>query len=261
MKTTLLQTDIRWADPEANRQRLEQRLAELPPADLYVFPEMFSTGFCTDPEGIAEENVQEGTLAWMQRVAASRNCALAGSVAVKEDGKFYNRFYFVYPDGKWCFYDKKHLFTYGGEHKTFTAGKERVIVTYRNVRILLQVCYDLRFPVWSRNRKDYDMAIYVASWPTPRVEAWNALLRARAIENQCYVAGVNRVGEDPYCHYCGGTVLIDPYGRTLEACRQGEEDQVTADIDLEELERFRRKFPVLDDADTFEINLMPMKNN
>lgn len=253
MKATLLQRDICWADPEANRQRLEQRLSELPPADLYVFPEMFSTGFCTDPDGIAEEDVANGTLAWMQRVAMEHKCALAGSVSIKEDGKFYNRFYFVYPDGKYCSYDKKHLFTYGGEHKTFTPGKDRVIVTYQNVRILLQICYDLRFPVWSRNRKDYDMAIYVASWPTPRVEVWSALLRARALENQCYVAGVNRVGEDPVCQYSGGTALIDPYGHTLGVCKDGQEGEVTADIDLEELNRFRQKFPVLDDADAFEI--------
>lgn len=253
MKTTLLQRDICWANPEVNRQRLEQRLAELPPADLYIFPEMFSTGFCTDPEGVAEENVGEGTLGWMQRIAQARGCALAGSVSIKEGGKFYNRFYFVYPDGKYCSYDKRHLFTYGGEHKTFTVGKERVIVTYQGVRILLQICYDLRFPVWSRNRKDYDMAIYVASWPTPRVEVWSALLRARAIENQCFVAGVNRVGEDPACQYSGGTALIDPYGHTLGACKDGEEGEVTAEIDLEELNRFRQKFPVLDDADAFEI--------
>ena len=178
---------------------------------------------------------------------------MAGSVSIKENGKFYNRFYFVYPDGTYCSYDKRHLFTYGGEHKTFTAGKERVIVTYQGVRILLQICYDLRFPVWSRNRKDYDMVIYVASWPTPRVEVWSALLRARALENQCYVAGVNRVGEDPSCQYSGGTALIDPYGHTLGACKDGEEGEVTADIDMEELERFRQKFPVLDDADAFEL--------
>ena len=178
---------------------------------------------------------------------------MAGSVSIKENGKFYNRFYFVYPDGTYCSYDKRHLFTYGGEHKTFTAGKERVIVTYQGVRILLQICYDLRFPVWSRNRKDYDMVIYVASWPTLRVEVWSALLRARALENQCYVAGVNRVGEDPSCQYSGGTALIDPYGHTLGACKDGEEGEVTADIDMEELERFRQKFPVLDDADAFEL--------
>ncbi len=253
MKITLLQRDICWVNPQINRERLEQRLKDLPEADLYVFPEMFSTGFCTNPEGIAEDVDCKGTLAWMIHMAKAHNCALAGSVAVKEQEHYYNRFYFVCPDGSYYHYDKKHLFTYGGEHKTFTAGNERVIIEYKNIRILLQVCYDLRFPVWARNRKDYDMILYVASWPTSRIEAWNSLLCARAIENQCYVAGVNRVGSDPSCTYCGGTVLYDPYGKTLGACKRDEEDEVSGFIDREELDRFRIKFPVLDDADSFSL--------
>ena len=126
---------------------------------------------------------------------------------------------------------------------------------FRGVRILLQICYDLRFPVWARNRKDYDVALYVASWPTPRVEAWLALLQARAIENQCYVAGVNRVGTDPSCEYCGGTLMIDPYGRTVAACEQGRVSAVTVEVDMDGLADFRRKFPVLDDADDFTLNI------
>lgn len=251
MKITLLQRNISWADPQANRKRLEERLNALHQADLYVFPEMFSTGFCTQPEGIAEDVTEGGTLAWMKIQAKERDCALAGSVAIKENGKFYNRFYFVCPDGRCYQYDKKHLFTYGGEHQTFTAGKERVVVEYKNVRILLQICYDLRFPVWARNCKDYDMILYVASWPTSRIDAWTSLLRARAIENQCYVAGVNRVGEDPSCSYCGGTVLFDPYGNVMGTCQKGEEDEISGEIDLDELNRFRDKFPVLEDADSF----------
>lgn len=233
--------------------RLEEKLDTLPHADLYVFPEMFSTGFCTEPQKIAEEADQEGTLEWMQATARKKQCALAGSVATHADGKYYNRFYFVYPDGQYRSYDKKHLFTYGGEHLTFTPGTERVIVDYQGIRILLQICYDLRFPVWSRNRQDYDMILYVASWPESRIQAWNALLRARAIENQCYVAGVNRVGTDPNCSYCGGSILIDPYGQTLASCHSGEEDTASAFIDLGKLNRFREKFPVLHDADPFEL--------
>ena len=159
----------------------------------------------------------------------------------------------VHPDGQVQWYDKKHLFTYGGEHKSFTAGAERVIVNFRGVRILLQVCYDLRFPVWARNRKDYDMILYVASWPTPRVDAWNILLRARAIENQCYVVAVNRVGEDPACQYCGGSAVIDPYGHTLAACEDNKSCTAEATIDMDVLEAFRKKFPVLDDADPYQI--------
>ena len=189
----------------------------------------------------------------MQRKAVERNCAVAGSVAVQQNGKYYNRFYFVHPDGSVQHYDKKHLFTYGGEDKRFTAGTQRVVVNYRGVRILLEVCYDLRFPVWSRNLGDYDMILYVASWPTPRVDAWSALLRARAIENQCYVAGVNRMGTDPACEYSGGSAIIDPYGKTMAECPWSCESEVTAEIDMEKLAAFREKFPVLNDADSFSL--------
>ena len=248
MKVTLLQQDIVWAKPEANVKHIDELLASAEPADLYILPEMFSNGFATSPAVIAETDGGE-TINWMIRTAKQRNCAIAGSVAVEQDGKFYNRFYFAHPDGRVEYYDKHHLFTYGGEDKTFTAGSERVIVTHCGVRILLQICYDLRFPVFSRNRKDYDMIIYVASRPTVRLEAWKALLVARAIENQCYVAAVNRVGEDPACSYSGGTMLIDSYGRKIAVCPEGVESMVSGVVDMDELEAFRRKFPVLNDAD------------
>ncbi len=252
MKITILQQNIIWANPQANRERAEAVLNGLPEADLFVLPEMFSTGFCMQPEGMAEEADGE-TLCWMKRRAAERNCALAGSIAVCEDGKYYNRFYFVYPDGQVIHYDKKHLFSYGNEHLRFTAGTERIILNFRGVRILPEVCYDLRFPVWARNAGEYDLILYVASWPASREDAWNTLLRARAIENQCYVAGVNRVGTDPVCAYAGGSMLIDPYGRTLAACPQPVESTASAPIDTEKLQAFRRKFPVLNDADAFTI--------
>ena len=247
MKTTILQRDINWGDPKANIQRADEAISRNAGSDLYVLPEMFSTGFCTSPEGIAERD--DTTLQWMKSKACEIDAAIAGSIAVEEDGKYYNRFYFVKPDGEVTHYDKKHLFTYGGEHLRFTAGEERVVVEWRGVRILLEVCYDLRFPIWARNRGDYDMILYVASWPTPRVGAWSALLVARAIENQCYVAGVNRVGTDPACEYCGGSVIIDPYGRTIATCADNTECEATAKIDMEALEVFREKFPVLKDAD------------
>ncbi len=254
MKIALLQQDITWGNPADNIKKAELVMNANPGADLYVLPEMFSTGFCTNPAGVAE-STDCNTLKWMQTYAIDHHCAVAGSIAIKESRRFYNRFYFVNPDGTMCSYDKKHLFTYGGEHQTFVAGKERVIVEYKGIRILLQICYDLRFPVWARNRNDYDMILYVASWPTPRIEAWLTLLRARAIENQCYVAGVNRVGTDPLCEYCGGTLLIDPYGRTVASCKKGEPDVATANIDIEELIKFRHKFPVLNDADNFTLNI------
>lgn len=252
MKVTILQRNIEWANPQVNVSRADEVMSAQADTDLFVLPEMFSTGFCTQPEGIAESADSE-TLQWMKRKAAELDCAVAGSVAVCQEGRFYNRFYFVSPDGAVRHYDKKHLFTYGGEHKHFTAGTERVVVTFRGVRILLAVCYDLRFPVWARNRGDYDMILYVASWPTPRIDAWSTLLRARAIENQCYVAGVNRVGNDPYCAYPGGSVIIDPYGKTLAECPWNEESYASAEINMEVLEQFRKKFPVLSDADAFTL--------
>ena len=248
MRVTILQRNIEWANPALNIQRADEAISRNAGADLYVLPEMFSTGFCTQPEGIAESS-ESDTLRWMQRKAAEMNAAIAGSVAIEQEGRYYNRFYFVKPDGSVTHYDKKHLFTYGGEHLRFTAGEERVVVEWRGVRILLEVCYDLRFPIWARNRGDYDMILYVASWPTPRVAAWSALLVARAIENQCYVAGVNRVGTDPACDYCGGSVVIDPYGRHIATCADGVECEATAEVDMAALEAFREKFPVLRDAD------------
>ncbi len=248
MKVTVLQQNILWAAPKENVIRADEEIDRNPGSDLYILPEMFSTGFCTQPEGIAEP-ADSDTLAWMKSKAAQTGAAIAGSVAVCEDGKYYNRFYFVKPDGSVAQYDKKHLFTFGGEHKRFTAGSERVVVSHEGVRILLEICYDLRFPIWARNRGDYDMIIYVASWPTPRVDAWKSLLTARAIENQCYVAGVNRVGADPSNEYCGGTRVIDPYGRIIAECTDGVEMAATVDVDMTILRAFREKFPVLDDAD------------
>ena len=248
MKVTILQRNIEWANPALNVQRADEAINRNVGADLYVLPEMFSTGFCTNPEGVAETS-DSNTLQWMKRKSASIGAAIAGSIAVTEGGKYYNRLYFVKPDGSVAQYDKKHLFTYGGEHLRYTAGDERVVVEWKGVRILLEVCYDLRFPIWSRNRGDYDMILYVASWPTPRVSVWNVLLVARAIENQCYVVGVNRVGTDPSCEYCGGSVIIDPYGKTIAACTIGEECEASAEVEMEKLKAFRKKFPVLDDSD------------
>ena len=265
MKVVLFQRDIVWADPEANRASLRSALAGAPDADLYVLPEMFSTGFVTSPEGVAEES-PSATLALMKELAATRNAALAGSIALHDNDRYVNRFYFVKPDGGVEYYDKKHLFTYSGEHLRYSPGDRRVVVSWRGVRFLLEVCYDLRFPVWSRNRlvpcdcaapsgqlrPEYDAILYVASWPTPRRAAWDTLLRARAIENQCYVCGVNRVGNDPSCEYSGGTAFIDPYGKVAAACPDGEDSYIACEIDTDALEAFRAKFPVLFDADDLQ---------
>ncbi|MCD7722165.1 MAG: amidohydrolase [Prevotellaceae bacterium] len=251
MRLTLIQTDIEWAAPEANLQRLEQRLATATQSDLYLLPEMFATGFCTSPDGIAEEAEQGTVYQWMTRWARQLNSAIAGSVAVRErDGSCRNRLYFIKPDGE-VHYDKHHLFTYGREHEGYLAGDKRVIVEWRGVRFLLQVCYDLRFPIWARwsRNSPFDAIIYVASWPDTRMVVWNTLLRARAIENQCYVLGVNRIGTDPYCRYTGGSMLVDAYGKATEAA--SGESSLTATLDLEKLRAFRKKFPVLADRDPF----------
>ena len=252
MRVRILQHDIVWGDPEANRRQLEEQIDAHPNADLYVLPEMWPTGFVTDPEDVAEPATGP-SFNWMAETAQRHNAAIAGSLAVREDGRYYNRFYFVSPDGWWCHYDKRHLFGYGGEDKHYTPGDRRMVVEWRGVRFLLAVCYDLRFPVWTRNHKAYDAILYVANWPTARIEAWNTLLRARAIENQCYVVGVNRVGSDPNCTYCGCSAIIDAYGRTIAECDKDKVMSVEACLDMDALEAFRRKFPVLDDTDRLKI--------
>ncbi len=250
MKITLLQTDIRWHEPQENFCAARRLMADAPGSDLYVLPEMWATGFDT----ALTPNEAEGAaiLDMMRRMAAEGGCHVLGSIAMSEGGRLYNRACFVNPDGGATFYDKRHLFSYGGEDRTFTPGRERVIVDCRGVRILLQTCYDLRFPVFSRCRGDYDMIVYVASWPASRREAWTALLRARAIENQCYVAGVNRTGSDPLAAYDGGSLLVDAYGHTVLDLGADETAQ-TATLDMERQQKFREKFPALADADDFSL--------
>lgn len=248
MNILLLQTDIEWQKPSRNKAEVQKMLDPYDGADIIILPEMFTTGFCMSPKGVAEKAETE-TLAWMRQVAKSKNAAVGGSVAVVDDDKYYNRFYFVKPDGEYAVYNKKHLFTYAGEDKEYTAGQERIVVEYKGFRILLQICYDLRFPAFSRNRGDYDIAIYVANWPTSRIDAWNTLLRARAIENVCYVVGVNRVGDDPSNTYCGGTALINYLGQKIVAAENGKADAVCGKIDKQALDDFRLSFPALNDAD------------
>ena len=252
MRIILLQTAPIWADPEQSREDARRMLMGSR-ADLVVLPEMFSTGFVTSPEGVAES--EEGdSLRWMQDYARSKACAIAGSVSVKTPEGYRNRFYFVFPDGRYKYYDKHHLFTYAGEHERYKAGEERVVVEYAGFRILLQVCYDLRFPVFARNRivdgkPDYDLILYVASWPQQRIDAWDALLKARAIENVCFVAGVNRVGKDPGNLYSGHTSLYGPRGELLSICKEGRMDIIEFDLKKPVLDQYRQTFPALSDAD------------
>ena len=251
MEIVIVQHDITWASPDTNRQHLEEVLATAPQADLFVLAEMWPTGFAAEPKDVAEQD--GASLEWMKCMARKHDAAIAGSIATEEDGKYYNRLYFVKPDGNVEYYDKHHLFSYAGEDKRYTCGNRRVVVEWRGVRFMLAVCYDLRFPVWSRNRDDYDALLYVASWPSSRIEAWSTLLKARAIENQSYVIGVNRVGKDPNCEYAGASALIDPYGRPIAECDNNKECLAKATLDMEALQAFRKKFPVLRDRDEFKL--------
>ena len=247
-RIAIVQRNIVWQDIDANLCAIES-LLEGVEADVVVLSEMFQTGFVTEPESIADDG---RTLQWLQRVAKRNNFAIVGSVVVKEGECYYNRMYFVKPTGEVEYYDKHHLFSVGGEDRHFTAGDRRVVVEWRGVRYLLEICYDLRFPVWSRVRGDYDAIIYSALWPKPRRAVWRTLLQARAIENQAYVVGVNRVGSEPELEYVGDSMVVDHMGRIVVDA-EDRECVAVVEFDSEEIERFRARFNVGRDADSFEI--------
>lgn len=256
MKTAIIQHDIKLDALEENLQNLSSLLNQQAGADLYVLSETFATGFMAESAIEKAEEESHIILKWMQQEARRLDAAIVGSVVcvdneneTQENTCRRNRLFFVRPDGSYEYYDKRHLFGYGGEGKEFKAGERRVVTEWRGVRFLLQVCYDLRFPVFSRNHGDYDAIIYVANWPSSRRDAWQTLLKARAIENQCFVVGVNRVGSDKNNDYSGDSVIIDAYGRTLAACKESFEDYAAAELDMNELLCFRKSFPVLEDAD------------
>ena len=246
MKIIGLSQNIIWKEKQQNFLLIEEKFKDLE-ADLFLVPEMFSTGFYMKADEVADEN--EIALSWMKSFAKLKNSAIGGSVSVKDNGNFYNRFYFVKPDGTYHYYDKKHLFSYAGEDEIYTPGKKRVIVEYLGIRFFLQICYDARFPVFARNRKDYDVLLNVANWPESRVLAWETLTRARAIENQAYVFALNRIGEDGNgLKYQESSHCYFPDGEDVSTKR---EDLIFAEIDTEKLKKFRKDFPFLDDADDF----------
>jgi omega-amidase len=253
LRVTLLQADLAWQDPEANRHRLAAHFRGLAGhTDLIVLPEMFSTGFTMDAASLAE-HMDGPTVGWMREEAAAMGCAIAGSLIVSDAGRCRNRLIWARSDGTIAHYDKRHLFRMAGEHEHYAAGDERLTVELKGWRIRPLVCYDLRFPVWSRSRGDCDLLLYVANWPARRAHAWSVLLKARAIENQCYVAGVNRIGRDGNgATYAGDSVVIDYLGRPVTS--EGGGDRVeTAVLDLESLTAYRTDFPVHLDADEFTV--------
>ncbi|MDR0693986.1 MAG: amidohydrolase [Prevotellaceae bacterium] len=252
MKIALLQTDIVWEDRQANLQYCMDRINTLPDdVQLVMLPEMFSTGFSMQPEKLAE--TEEGaTLEWLRETAVRKAVAIAGSVIAEERRKYFNRLFFVFPDGSYKKYDKRHLFSMSEEPQRYTAGVQRLVVEYGGWRICPLICYDLRFPVWSRNCGSvYDLLLYVANWPAARINAWDALLPARAIENHCYVAGVNRCGQDGAGIAHNGHSQVIDYKGTVIAAAGNDEETLIATLSLEKLNSFRAKFPVGKDADAF----------
>ena len=252
MKVTILQTDIEWGSPLENILRAEALMSSAPASDLYVLPEMWSTGFATEPQGIAEREETSVSLAWMRRVARERQCAICGSLAIIAGDTYRNRHYLIDGrSGSEAFYDKHHLFSYGGEDRYYTAGQNHTVVSYMGFRLLLVTCYDLRFPMWSRyaDSLQFDAIICVANWPESRQNAWHILTRARAIENQAYLIGCNRVGNDSYSHYRGCSAVVSPIGKTLCHCRPNVPDTATFILDLDQLHQKRAKFRVLAERD------------
>jgi predicted amidohydrolase len=238
MKITVIQQDIAWKDVETNIANLEQLVAKAERADLYLFPEMCSTGFCMQPQGVAEES-DGATVQLMKRLASKYNAAMAVPVMTHDGGNYYNRMYFITPDGIEGQYDKNNLFEYSGEDKVFAHGTESVIWQWRGVRFRPAICYDLRFPVFLYNRAQYDVLLISANFPDSRLLAWDTLVRARAIENICYVAASNRVGADEYGTYKGHSVILSPYGHTLASCNDNEQGSVTVELDDEMLQKIR----------------------
>lgn len=249
MKVTILQLNIEWGRPLENISKAEHLILSAPNSDLYVLPEMWSTGFATEPTGIAEQEEHSSALQWMRSTASTNHCAIAGSLAIQTtDGRFHNRLYFVNGENESeTYYDKYNLFHYGGEDRFYTAGDKNVVVEYKGIRFLLVTCFDMRFPEWIRysEQKQYDAIICVANWPGSRQNAWQILTRARAIENQAYLIGCNRVGDDSYNHYKGLSAVINPIGKTFVCCHADIEQTVSAEIDIEHVYHLRNKFKVL----------------
>jgi omega-amidase len=254
LRILIIQSEISWKDTAGNLQRysflLQNHESQV---DLILLPEMFTTGFIATPADVTE-NMQEKALSWLRQTAASQNCRIAGSMIVAEPNTYYNRLICMHPSGETETYDKRHLFRMAAEEEQYSRGLQRTVSRIKGWRICWQICYDLRFPVWCRNQDDYDILVFLANWPSNREDVWNTLLRARAIENQCYVIGVNRIGIDGnQISYHGNSMVIDPKGNRINEPDKGEERLIYAELSYSSLVEFRDKFPVLRDADKFII--------
>ncbi|WP_163325160.1 amidohydrolase [Draconibacterium mangrovi] len=251
LKITVIQPDIIWEDPQTNLKKYSGWFDKINETDVIILPEMFTTGFSMQPKKL-KEPMDGPSARWMQQVAADKNAAVVGSLIIEDDRKFYNRAFWVFPDGKFETYDKRHLYSMGQEHLHYTPGKDKLIVEYKGWKFCPQICYDLRFPVFTRNLEDYDVVFFMANWPSPRHHVWKNLLISRAIENQAYCFGVNRVGTDGTgLKYLGDSSCISPKG--IGEFIGENEALKTFEISYSELHNFRQKFPLLSDRDNFEI--------
>jgi len=257
---TLIQSQLHWEDKNANLRMFEQKINSIPTqTHVVILPEMFSTGFSMQPEKFAEK-MDGSTVEWMKKIASSKKIILTGSIIIEEEQNYFNRLIWMLPNGQFGYYDKRHLFAYGEEDRYYKAGTKRLVASVNGWKVNLMVCYDLRFPVWSRQQPEdagfeYDVLVYVANWPQKRNTAWKSLLRARAIENQCYVIGVNRVGNDGNnIYHSGDSMIIDPLGEILYQ-KPDEEDIFTTQLNKERLNEVRQKFQFLRDADDFKISI------
>ena len=250
MKVTIFQTDVKWASPDENVGNVQRLFDENADSDLYVLPEMWATGFATEPHNIAE-NADSIALRWMRETSRDRRCAISGSLLIRTDDVLYRNRHYLVTTEETFFYDKHHLFTYGHEDEFITPGDDHVIATWQGRRFLLLTCYDLRFPMWARYGRagEYDSIIVSANWPEKRQQAWRILTRARAIENQCYLIGCNRVGDDIFCHYIGESVVCDTKGETLLTCGTEKQEAKSVMLDFASLDYIRSRFRVLDDRD------------
>jgi len=255
LKITLVQTSLAWEDVDANLAAFSQKLAGLEPSstDVIVLPEMFTTGFTMNASGVAE-TMDGKAIKWLANMASQKKCVITGSLVIKENGNYYNRLIWMCPDGTYEVYDKRHTFRMAEENKTYASGNKKLVVELNGWKICPMICYDLRFPVWSRNTGDYDCLIYVSNWPERRSYAWRHLLIGRAIENQAYVVGVNRIGYDGNgIDYPGYSVALSPKGEPLSNISPNIDTIETVTLSYKELEDFRREFPVALDADKFNI--------
>lgn len=253
LKVTVIQSNLIWENAVQNRLAIQEKIIKEKETDLIVLPEMFTTGFSMEPEALAE-TMEGQTVAWMKTLSNELNIAICGSIIIKESNEYFNRFIFTTPNKQLYTYDKRHLFTLAGEHKKYTAGSKRTIITYKGWNICPFICYDLRFPAWARYQNDYDVLIYVANWPKPRIAAWDTLLKARAIENMSYTIGVNRVGIDPNNNeYVGSSKVFNALGEEIVQIPLNKDCTKTVILNKESQNKIRERFNFLNDRDEFII--------